>query len=109
MELVERMSRTDALALLHRCLDEEDAAVIPGPHFQKALAAEGLTFQDALAVMRSGNIYDEPEHDIGFGEWKYKLEGHETGGKWLGIIFSFKALDRAFLITVFSVEARRRR
>jgi hypothetical protein len=109
MELVERLSRADALELLHRCLDEEDAAVIPGPHFQKALSDEGLTFQDALVVMRSGNIYDEPENDIKSGEWKYRVGGHEPGGKWLGIIFSFKTLDRAFLITVFSVEARRRK
>jgi hypothetical protein len=109
MQLVERMSRDEALALLHRCLDEEDAAIIPGPHFQKALGDEGLDLQDALALMRSGRIYDEPEPDIKFGEWKYKVEGHEPGGKWLAIIFSFKALDRAFLITVFSAEARRRR
>ena len=37
------------------------------------------------------------------------LEGHEPGGKWLCIVFSFKALDRAFLITCWTVEARRRR
>jgi hypothetical protein len=64
------MSRAAALALLHRCLEE--GSVIPGPHFTKALADEGSTFSDAVTVMRCGKVYDEPEHDIKWGEWKYK-------------------------------------
>ena len=40
------------------------------------------------------------------GEWKYRVEGHEPDGKWLAIVFCFKKVKRAFLITVFSVESR---
>ena len=47
--------------------------------------------------------------DIRTGEWKYRVEGYEPGGKWLAVAFSFKTVDRAFLITVFAVESRGRR
>jgi hypothetical protein len=34
------------------------------------------------------------------------MEGREAGGRWVAIIFSFKTFELAFLITVFSIEAR---
>jgi hypothetical protein len=43
------------------------------------------------------------------GEWKYRVEGHEPGGKWVVIVFSVKSLDQVFLITVFTVKIRKRR
>jgi hypothetical protein len=49
-----------------------------------------------------------PEHDIKRGEWKYSVEGHTPDGTWLTVVFSFKEVNRVFLITVFSVEAKRR-
>jgi hypothetical protein len=107
MQLVGRISRAEALDLLHHCLEEGE--IIPGPHFRKALADEGLDFSDALAVMGSGNIFDEAELDPRFREWKYRVEGREPGGKWLCIVFSFKAIDRAFLITAWTVAARRKK
>jgi len=63
---------------------------------------------DAWAVLRTGRIYNPPEFHVGCQEWNYRIEGHEPGGKWLGIVFSFKAVDRTFLVTVFSVESKRR-
>lgn len=101
------MSRIDAMTLLHQCLEEGE--VIPGPHFMKAFADEGLTFPDAFTVLKRGSIHDEPEPDIKTGEWKYRVEGHEPDGKWLCIVFSFKTLDTALLITAWSLEARRKR
>ena len=56
-----------------------------------------------------GRIFDAPEPDIKTGEWKYRIEGHEPGGKWLAIVFSFKTVERAFLITVFSIAAKGKR
>lgn len=56
------------MTLLHHCL--EQGKVIPGPHFMKAFADEGLTFPDAITVLKRGSIYDEPEPDIRTGEWK---------------------------------------
>ena len=103
---VERLSRQEAVDLVRHCL--EHGSVIQSGHFRKELFDEGVEFDDALLVLRSGQIYDEPEHDIRKGEWKYRMEGYEPGGKWLVIVFSFKAEDERFLITVFSVQSRRR-
>lgn len=97
----------DALDLLHFCLSEE-GKVEWGRHFTKELEDEEVGFPDAWFVLRRGRIYDAPEPDIKTGEWKYKVEGHTPDGTWLAIVFCFKEVDRAFLITVFSVESRRR-
>lgn len=103
---VECKTPSEAVDLLRYCLSE--GAVIPGKHFREELAAEGLAFEDAWLVLKHGNIFDPPEEDIKSGEWKYRVEGYEPGGKWIAVVFCFKAIDRAFLITVFSVESRRR-
>jgi hypothetical protein len=97
----------EALDLLHHCL--ETGEVIMGKHFREELVSEGLTINDARVVMQSGTIYQPPEEDIKTGEDKYRVEGYEPGGKWLVVVFSFKAVEQAFLITVFSVESRGRR
>ncbi len=96
----------EAVDLLHYCLDEGE--IVPGRHFRDELRKEGLTFEDAWVVLQCGQIYEPAEEDIKTGESKYRVEGHEPGGKWLAIVFSFKTIERAFLITVFSVESRRR-
>jgi hypothetical protein len=36
------------------------------------------------------------------------VEGQEPDGKWLVIVFCFKEVKRAYLITVFSVAAKAR-
>jgi hypothetical protein len=104
--LMARISRQEATDLVRHCL--EDGEVRYGKHFREALAEEDVTFPDAWAVLRGGIIYEEPEHDIKTGEWKYRIEGHEPEGKWLVVVLSFKAVDTTFLITVFSVDSRRR-
>jgi hypothetical protein len=95
-----------ALDMLHDCLSE--GSVIPGKHFRDELRKEGLTIPDAWQVLRSGCICDPPECDIKSGEWKYTVEGYAPDGTWLRIVFSFKQVNEAYLITVFSVEAKRR-
>jgi hypothetical protein len=94
----------EAIDLLHYCLG--DGEVKHGTHFREELAKEKLSYEDAWGVLLRGRIFDPPEQDIKTGEWKYRIEGREAGGKWVAIIFSFKTIDRAFLITVFSIEAR---
>ena len=92
---------------MHHCL--EDGEVVPGAHFRKELAKERATFVDAWAVLRNGQIYDPPEQDIKSGEWKYRVEGRTTDGERLVIVFCFESMEQTFLITVWSVEARRKR
>ena len=106
--IVEALKISEALDLLHFCLGD-GGEVRPGKHFRDELAKEKLTIPAAWHVLRTGLIYKPSEHDVKTGEWKYSVEGHEPDGKWLEIVFCFKSLERAFLITVFSVEARRRR
>jgi hypothetical protein len=96
----------EAEDLLHHCLAEQ-GRVRWGPHFSKALTDEGLTFPDAWYVLRTGHIYECAEQDIKTREYKYKVEGHAPDGAWLTIVFCFKEVDTAFLITVFSIESRR--
>jgi hypothetical protein len=97
----------EAQDLLRFCLGSE-GKIIPGHHFREELESEGLSFEDAWMVLSSGHIVDPPEHDVRTGEWKYRVEGFESGGKWLVIVFSFKTISRAFLITIFSVREKRR-
>lgn len=102
--LVGVMTLQEAEDLVRFCLGEGE--VISGRHFREELAKEGIVFEDAWVVLRTGRIYDPPEQDIKTGEWKYRMEGYEPGGKWMVIALSFKTIQRTFLITIFSVEAR---
>lgn len=95
----ERLSRPEAVKHLRECL--RSGKIIPGKHFRDELAKEGLILPDALHVLKTGNIFQEPECDPQTGDWKYRIEGREVDGKWLAIVFCFRATDTAFLITVF--------
>jgi hypothetical protein len=99
---------SEAINLLRRCLSK-DGAVYWGSHFAKALADENLTFPDAWQVLRNGRVYAAPEPDIKTGDWKYRIEGNTPDGIWLAIIFCFREIDRAFLITAFSVKVKRKK
>ena len=103
---MERMTGTQAADLLRHCMEQGE--VIPGAHFRDELAKERTGYEDAWHVLRTGVIYSAPEPDIRTGEWKYRIEGREPGGRWLAVVFCFKSLDRAFLITVFSAKGRER-
>jgi hypothetical protein len=105
--IVECATAQEALDLLHHCLDR--GGVIPGRHFREELAKEGLSIGDAFVVLDSGRIYNPPEPDIRTGEWKWRVEGREPGGQWIAIVFSFKTVEKAFLITIFSIELRNKR
>jgi len=106
MKVVTCVSTLEAEDLLHYCLEQGE--VVPGRHFRDELLKEELFIEDAWVVLRTGCVSQPPEHDVKTREWKYRVEGYEPGGKWLAIVFSFKTVERAFLITVFSVESRRR-
>jgi hypothetical protein len=97
-------TRQEAIDLLRHCL--EDGGVKHGRHFREELAKEKLSYEDAWSVLLRGQIFDPPEEDIKTGEWKYRVEGRESGGKWIAVIFTFKTVELVFLITVFSIEAR---
>lgn len=103
---VNMVSTILAVDMLRDCLS--DGNVITGKHFLDELQNEGLTVLDAWQVLRTGCISKPPEPDIRTGEWKYTIEGYAPDGQWLAIVFSFKEIDRAYLITVFSVAMKGR-
>jgi hypothetical protein len=93
--------------LVRHCRAE--GRIIVGRHFREELANERLLLTDVWEVLRTGQVYSEPEPDIRTREWKYRLEGCEEGGKWMAIVFTFKAIDTAFLVAIFSIESRSRK
>jgi hypothetical protein len=104
---IDRLAPANAQGRLRDCLGAV-GSVIPGGHFRDELRHEGLTLTDAWHVLRTGTVYNAPELDIRTGEWKYTIEGHAPEGIWLCIVFCFKRVDAAFLITVFSIASKRR-
>ena len=100
------LKRQEARDLLRHCLEKGE--VVPTKHFRDELAKESITFEDAWIVLRSGSIYDEPEQEIRTGDWKYRVQGYEPGGKWMAIVLTFRSTERAFLVTIFSIESRSR-
>lgn len=101
---VERMTAPKAQALLRQCLEE--GSVIPSKHFREELAKESFTYIEVEHVLRHGNIYAPPEQHIRTGEWAYRIEGRIEDGQDIAVVFCFKKIDQAFLITVFSIKRR---
>lgn len=48
--------------------------IIPGRYFRDELEKDGLNLQDAVRVLKTGNIFHEPEPDTKTGDWKYRVE-----------------------------------
>lgn len=102
---IKAMSLDLARDMLRDCLGESGSVTI-GYHFREELRKEGLSIPDAWQVLRSGCIYNPPEPDIKTGEWKYTIEGRVPDGIRPAIVFSFKQVNEAYLITVFSVRRK---
>ena len=108
VDILECLTQQEATDLARFCLGPS-GRTRPGKHFRNELANEGLAMVDAEGVLRTGQVFDPAEQDIRTGEWKYRLEGHEPGGKWLIIVLCFKSIEDMFLISMFSDKTRRRR
>ena len=100
------MSREDARSRIQECLRNEGIGF--GPHFRKALADDGLEYEDARQVIRSGGIYREPECSEKTGDWKYTVEGYDSMGRWVAIVFTFTGDREVFLITAWEDKERRK-
>jgi len=102
--MTRRLSRHAAQVLLRHCV--EDGVVEPHPHFLRALKDDGLALVDAMPVLKTGIVYQEPEFDVGFQQWRYKVEGRELGGRWIAIVFAFSGPEQVLLITAFVKSGR---
>jgi hypothetical protein len=98
IEMVPRLSKSDALKLLRECL--HTGIVEYHPHFEKRCRERSVDPQDAQYVLRKGIIYDEPEMDIRYREWRYKVEGKPPDGDKLKVVITFLERDEVLVITV---------
>lgn len=97
--MVPRLSRSDALKLLRKCL--ETGIVEYHPHFAQRCRDRGIDPVDAQYVLRKGVIYDEAELDVRFQERRYKVEGKPPDAdKKLKVVITFIERDEVLVITV---------
>lgn len=97
-----RLSRTDAVKQIRDCLRQ--GRVRDTRPFRDRLAAKGLAIGDAHYVLNHGTVFHEPEHDVHFQQWRYRMEGTEPDGQYLSIIFAFEGPEDGVLLTLFSDE-----
>jgi hypothetical protein len=97
-----RRSKSESVKLIRQCL--EQGRLIITKHFREELANEHLSILDAHYVLQHGNVFNEPEFDAKHREWSYRIEGTAPDGKYVGIVFAFKADELGTLITIFSIR-----
>ena len=96
--MVPRLSKSDALKLLRECL--MNGIVEYHSHFARRCRERGIDPLDAQFVLRKGTIYDEPELDVCFREWRYKVEGKPPDGEKLKVVIAFVERHEVLVITV---------
>jgi hypothetical protein len=95
---MQRFGKSDAVKLLRECL--QTGVVEYHPHFERRCRERGIDPQDAQYVLRKGVIYDEPELDVRFQEWRYKIQGRPPDGDVLKVVIAFLEVDEVLVITV---------
>lgn len=96
----DRLSKADAVRLVRHCL--EDGFVQYIPHFYSRCQERGIDAQDVLNVLRRGTIFMEPELDVRWNQWRYKVEGRTSEGEELAVIVTFADENTTVVITVLS-------
>lgn len=72
------------------------------PHFARRLLERRIDPMDAQHVLRQGMIFREPELDIRFQEWRYRVEGKSPDGERLAVIVAFLEIDEVLVLTVMT-------
>ncbi len=96
--MVPRLNKSDALKLLRECL--KSGIVEYHPHFALRCRERGVDLAEAQFVLRKGIIYDEPELELRFQEWRYRVEGRPPDGEKLKVVITFLERDEVLVITV---------
>lgn len=78
------------------------------PHFQQRLLERGLTINDAIKIIQTGIIHDEPEY-ANIGEWQYAIEGDLISKRGRGrLVFTFRSETEIQCVTIVSgIKPRR--
>ena len=93
----DRLSKSDALKRLRNCLDY--GFVVYHDDFEKRCRERGIDLQDAQRVLQKGTIYREPELDLRFQEWRYRVEWTTPEGQAIALIIAFPEEDETLAIT----------
>ncbi len=88
----------DALKRLRYCL--EFGIVEYHGHFGKRCRERGIDLQDAQRALQEGMIYREPELDVRFQEWRYRVDWTTPEGQAIACIVAFPEENETLAITV---------
>ena len=98
----EHLGKSDATKRLRWCL--ENGTVEFHDHFEKRCRERGIDLQDAWRVLQKGTIYREPEFDIKFREWRYRVEWATPEGQAVALIVAFPEEDETLAITAIALN-----
>ena len=96
------LSKTDATKRLRWCL--EYGIVEYHDHFERRCKERGIDRQDALRTLQKGTIYREPEFDIKFREWRYRVEWTTPEGQSIAIVVAFPEDNETLAITAIVLK-----
>jgi hypothetical protein len=98
----ERLSKSDATKRLRWCL--ENGIVEYHDHFGKRCRERGIDPQDAQRVLQKGTIYQEPELNVSFQEWRYRVEWTTPEGQAIALIIAFPEDNETLAITAIALK-----
>ena len=97
----DRLSKSDALKRLRNCL--ENGIVEYHAHFEKRCRERGIDLQDAQRALQKGIIYKEPELNVRFQEWRYRVDWTTPEGQVIALIIAFPEEDETLAITALAL------
>lgn len=98
----DHLSRSDAVKRLRWCL--ENGIVEFHEHYEKRCRERGIDRQDALRALQKGTIYREPEFDVAFREWRYRVEWTTPEGLAIALVITFPEDNETLVITAITLS-----
>ncbi len=98
----EHLSKSDATKRLRWCL--EYGIVEYHDHFEKRCRERGIDPQDAQRTLQKGTIYQEPELNVRFQEWRYRVEWTTPEGQAIALIITFPEDNETLAITAIALK-----
>lgn len=100
------LTEPDLRRVIDRALAHEGRFVYGARIFEK-LATHGVSMVDLVHVCRHWEVLRSTRFD--YGEWRYRIEGPNTDGKWMAVVLSIQpAPERAVAITAFQFARGRK-
>lgn len=95
-----KLSRTQALRFIKRAINE--GSLLLTKHARQRMKERKIDISDVMMVLKTGNIFDEPEPHPVTGEWVYKVEGKNIDGENISVNVTLKEdSGKIVIITVY--------